>query len=63
MMVDGVVTAAKGAHFTSCEPDYDRDEAFQAEYAKSAASPEAWSAFRARYVDVSHDDYVKAVSA
>ncbi len=50
MMVDGVVEAPKGAHFTSCEPDYGRDEAFQKEYAASAASPEAWQAFHARYL-------------
>ena len=29
-MVDGVVEAPGGAHFTSCVPDYGRDEAFQA---------------------------------
>ena len=38
-MVHGVVPAPRGAHFTSCVPDYPRDEAFQAEYAGSAASP------------------------
>src|SRR5438045_1934803 len=27
MMVDGVVPTPHGAHFTSCVPDYDRDEA------------------------------------
>jgi glutaconate CoA-transferase, subunit A len=50
MMTDGVIEAPRGAHFTSCEPDYPRDEAFQKEYAASAASPEAWQAFRARYL-------------
>jgi glutaconate CoA-transferase subunit A len=60
MMVDGVVEAPYGAHFTSCEPDYDRDEAFQREYAATAASPEAWQAFRAKYIDLdSLDDYRK----
>ena len=49
-MVDGVVEAPGGAGFTSCEPDYDRDEALQREYAASAQSPEAWSAFQAKYV-------------
>ena len=33
LMVDGVVEAPFGAHFTSCSPDYERDEAFQREYA------------------------------
>jgi glutaconate CoA-transferase subunit A len=51
MMVDGVVEAPRGAHFTSCVPDYQRDEAFQREYAASAAGPEAWELFRARYLD------------
>jgi glutaconate CoA-transferase subunit A len=60
MMVDGVVEAPYGAHFTSCEPDYNRDEAFQREYAATAASPEAWQAFRAKYIDLdSLDDYRK----
>ena len=60
MMVDGVVEAPFGAHFTSCEPDYDRDEAFQREYAATAASPEAWQAFRAKYLDLDNlDDYRK----
>ncbi len=52
MMIDGVVEAPLGAHFTSCEPDYDRDEAFQRTYAASAASPEAWGEFRAKYIDL-----------
>jgi glutaconate CoA-transferase subunit A len=50
MMIDGVVEAPGGARFTSCEPDYDRDEALQREYAASAASPEAWAAFSAKYL-------------
>jgi glutaconate CoA-transferase subunit A len=62
-LVDGVVEAPNGAHFTSCEPDYGRDEAFQREYAASAADADAWRAFRTRYVDLpSEADYQKAVS-
>lgn len=61
LMVDGVVETPGGAHFTACPPDYDRDEAFQREYAASAKSPEAWDAFRAKYVDVSEADYQQAV--
>jgi glutaconate CoA-transferase subunit A len=57
MMVDGVIEAPGGAHFTSCLPDYGRDEAFQKEYAASAGSPEAWEAFRARWVDVPEAEY------
>lgn len=48
--VDGVVEAPNGAHFTSCVPDYDRDEDFQNEYAKAAADPDAWADFAQRYV-------------
>jgi glutaconate CoA-transferase subunit A len=62
MMSDGVVETPHGAHFTSCVPDYGRDEAFQREYAASAASPEAWDAFRARYLDVDEPHYQAAVS-
>jgi glutaconate CoA-transferase subunit A len=57
MMVDGVIEAPGGAHFTSCAPDYGRDEAFQKEYAASARSPEDWTAFRARWIDVSEAEY------
>ena len=38
-------------------PDYDRDEAFQREYAASAADDDAWAAFRSKYIDVSEEDY------
>ncbi|MFI6294104.1 CoA transferase subunit A [Nonomuraea sp. NPDC050790] len=34
-MVAGVVEAPGGAWFTSCEPDYDRDEALQRRYTQS----------------------------
>lgn len=61
-MVDGVVAAPNGAHFTSCVPDYDRDESFQRAYAATAKDPEAWAAFRARYLDVPEDDYQAAVA-
>lgn len=50
MMVDGVVEAPNGAGFTSCVPDYGRDEALQKEYATAAADPEAWPAFYERFV-------------
>lgn len=36
MMVDAVVEAPGGAGFTSCVPDYGRDEAAQREYAEAA---------------------------
>jgi glutaconate CoA-transferase subunit A len=56
-MVDGVVERPGGAHFTSCVPDYERDEAFQKRYAASAKTPEAWAEFRAAWIDVGEDDY------
>ncbi|HEX4491723.1 MAG TPA: CoA-transferase [Acidimicrobiia bacterium] len=61
LMVDGVAETPGGAHFTSCLPDYDRDEAFQREYAATAKSEDAWDAFRAKYLDVSEADYQRAV--
>ena len=57
LQVDGVVEATGGAHFTSCVPDYDRDEAFQKSYAASAKTPEAWAEFQAAWLDLSEADY------
>jgi glutaconate CoA-transferase, subunit A len=57
MMVDGVVEAPGGAHFTSCEPDYGRDEAFQKEYMAAAKSTEAWDAFRSAWLDIDEAGY------
>jgi glutaconate CoA-transferase subunit A len=61
-MVRGVVEAPGGAHFTSCDPDYGRDEAFQREYVKAAGDPEAWAAFSARYLDLDEGAYQNAVA-
>jgi glutaconate CoA-transferase subunit A len=61
MMVDGVVHAPGGAHFTSCAPDYGRDEAFQAQYAAAARSPEDWQAFRTAWLDIPEPDYQRKV--
>jgi glutaconate CoA-transferase subunit A len=52
MMVDGVVEAPGGAWFTSCVPDYERDEELQKEYAAAARSSEAWDAFFRTHVEV-----------
>jgi glutaconate CoA-transferase, subunit A len=63
-MTDGIVEAPGGAHFTSCEPDYPRDEAFQRAYAKAAADPEAWKDFAERFLNVADETaYQKAVEA
>ncbi len=61
LMTDGVVESRGGAHFTSCLPDYDRDDAFQQEYTASAKGPDEWRAFKGKYLDVGHDDYRKVV--
>ena len=64
MMVDAVIEAPGGAHFTECPPDYDRDEEFQREYAYTASDAEAWSKFKARYLDLeSEAAYQEAVKA
>jgi glutaconate CoA-transferase, subunit A len=64
MYVTGVVDAPMGAHFCECPPDYERDEAFQREYAATAKDADAWQAFKSKYLDLpTHDDYVKAVQA
>ena len=62
MDVTGVVEAPGGAHFTECPPDYERDEAFQKEYAASAKDAESWQAFKAKYLDVTEAEYQKAVA-
>jgi glutaconate CoA-transferase subunit A len=61
MMVDGVVETPRGAHFTSCVPDYDRDEAFQRAYVQAAGDEEAWPRFRATYLEGDETEYQEAV--
>jgi len=63
MMVAGVVEAPNGAHFTTCTPDYERDEAFMRHYAKSAAEAETWTAFEQRFLQGDENDYQAAVQA
>ena len=51
MLVDGVVETPNGAHFTTCTPDYERDEKFQKAYAAAAAgTDEEWAAFEQRFL-------------
>ncbi|MFD7246168.1 CoA transferase subunit A [Streptomyces massasporeus] len=61
--VTGVVQTPHGAHFTSCAPDYDRDEPFQRAYAQAARDPEAWQAFTDRYLSADEETYRAAVAA
>jgi len=63
MLVTGVVEAPNGAHFTSCLPDYGRDEAFQRAYVQAAADPERWAAFRTEFLDVDEAGYQQAAAA
>jgi len=59
--IDGVAEAPFGAHPTSAAPDYQLDLGHIKDYAASAGSPEAWSQYRAKYVDVADADYLAAV--
>ena len=61
LSTDAVVETPGGAHFTSCPPDYERDESFQSAYAKSAADPDAWKSFSHRYLEVDEAGYHAAV--
>ncbi len=62
-VVHGVIAAPGGAHFTSCVPDYERDEAFQKAYVEAAADPERWAVFRSRYLELDEAGYQAAVAA
>ncbi|MGV9310843.1 CoA transferase subunit A [Streptomyces sp. NPDC003691] len=56
--VTGVVEAPNGAHFTSCAPGYDRDEAFLRMYATTP-----WEEFAGRFLDGDEKAYRAAVEA
>lgn len=62
-MTAGVIESRNGAHFTSCAPDYDRDEAFQREYVAAAKDPARWQEFGERYLSGTEADYQRAVRA
>ncbi|MBO0865044.1 MAG: CoA transferase subunit A [Mycobacterium sp.] len=61
MMVDAVVEAPGGAHFTTAAPDYGRDEKFQRHYAEAAKSEQTWRQFVATYLSGGEADYQEAV--
>ncbi len=61
MMVDAVVEAPGGAHFTTAAPDYGRDEKFQRHYAQAAAAEEDWAEFVSTYLSGTEADYQAAV--
>ena len=61
MMVDHVIEAPGGSHFTTAEPDYGRDEKFQQHYAKAAAAEDTWAQFVDTYLSGNEADYQAAV--
>jgi glutaconate CoA-transferase, subunit A len=64
MMVHGVVETPNGAHFTTCTPDYERDEKFQKAYVAAAAGTDQdWNVFEARFLAGDEDAYQSAVRA
>lgn len=62
LLVDGVAQTPNGAHFTSCVPDYERDESFQRAYVAAAKDPQAWAEFTDTYLSGSEEDYQRAVA-
>lgn len=62
MMVDGVIQTPNGAHFTSCVPDYGRDEAFQKQYAAAGKDDQSWAEFAARYLAGDEAAYQDAIT-
>ncbi|MEW1749887.1 CoA transferase subunit A [Streptomyces angustmyceticus] len=56
--VTGVVEAPHGAHFTSCAPDYGRDEPFQKLYATTP-----WPDFAERFLSGDEKTYQSAVQS
>jgi hypothetical protein len=63
MMVDAVVEAPGGAHFTTGAADYGRDEKFQRHYAEAVKSEDSWAQFVATYLSGGEDDYQAEVRA
>ena len=62
MLVSGVVETPNGAHFTTCTPDYERDERFQRAYAAAASgSDEEWATFHERFLAGDEESYQAAV--
>jgi glutaconate CoA-transferase subunit A len=60
-MVHGVAETPNGAHFTTCPPDYARDEEFQKQYVGASGDPAAWRSFTERFLDVDESGYQQAV--
>ena len=60
-LTDGVVEAPLGAHPTACVPKYGIDVEHLKEYSAGAKDADAWSHYKAKYIDVDHDAYVEAI--
>jgi glutaconate CoA-transferase subunit A len=63
LFVTGIVEAPNGAHPTSCEPAYGRDEAFQKEYLATAKDPALWDAFRSEWLSLPTEAHYQAALA
>lgn len=62
MYTSAVVETPRGAHFTACAPDYDRDEVFQKHYVACAKDPHAWGEFEQKFLQTDEDGYHAAVA-
>ena len=60
-LITGVVEAPYGAHPTSAAPDYEIDLKHIKAYVDSAASDDAWNAYRAAYLDGGEKAYLASV--
>jgi glutaconate CoA-transferase subunit A len=60
-LITGVAEAPFGAHPTSAAPDYHLDLKHIKTYTESAASPEAWAEYKARFIDAGEAAYLEAV--
>jgi len=64
LFVDGIVEAPNGAHPTACDPDYERDLAFQKAYLGTAKDAALWDGFRAEWLSFpSEAEYQAALAA
>lgn len=59
--ISAVIETPFGAHPTSAAPDYQLDLKHLKTYADSAASPDAFAAYKATFVDVSPQAYLAAI--
>ncbi|OCC23632.1 CoA-transferase [Croceicoccus estronivorus] len=60
-LITGVVEAPYGAHPTSAAPDYEIDLKHVKAYVDSAASDDAWNAYRTGYLDGDEEAYLASV--